>query len=165
MSLSSITSSRALREMLAQGDFTALAGFLMRRVVRRSEPLSAEEVTKALGKRAPLWAGRWPKFDLYRCAGQEDGKPCTELLLCAGCCPRHGGNGSLRLAASMHFEVRVGEEWLPYHRLVLPLGRGLQVHHKDGNLWNNRPENLEALTVEEHFAKHREERVPKGGSS
>jgi hypothetical protein len=161
MSLSSITSLRLLREMLAQGDFASLSGFLMRRRTKLAVPLTPEQVMARLGKRAGLWAGRWPKFDLYLCAGQEDGKPCETLLLGAGCCPKHGGNPNLRFADSMHFDVRVGDGWVPYHRLVLPTSSGLQVHHKDGNLWNNRPENLEALTVEEHFAKHHKERTEK----
>ena len=30
----------------------------------------------------------------------------------------------------------------------------VEIHHKDGNPMNCRPENLEALTVEEHIARH-----------
>jgi hypothetical protein len=33
-------------------------------------------------------------------------------------------------------------------------GRSYEIHHKDGNPWNNNPSNLVALTIDEHFDIH-----------
>lgn len=35
-----------------------------------------------------------------------------------------------------------------------PDGRSYEVHHKDGNCFNNHPSNLVALTIQEHYAVH-----------
>ena len=35
-------------------------------------------------------------------------------------------------------------------------GRKYEVHHKDGNRDNNAPENLEAISIEEHYKSHHE---------
>lgn len=39
---------------------------------------------------------------------------------------------------------------------------GYQVHHKDHNSLNNSPENLEALSPQEHAERHHEEQVARG---
>jgi len=56
------------------------------------------------------------------------------------------------------------------HRLVVErqlghfLKSGLQVHHRDENKTNNRPDNLEVMTRREHMAHHRtEERIKRYG--
>ena len=49
------------------------------------------------------------------------------------------------------------------HRIVAeemigrPLAKGEIVHHKDGNIRNNDPENLEVMTQAEHINRHREQ--------
>lgn len=49
---------------------------------------------------------------------------------------------------------------VPVHRLLMeqhlgkPIPEGYVVHHKDGNKRNNRIENLELMTHEEHTAHH-----------
>lgn len=64
------------------------------------------------------------------------------------------------------FMVLNDKEGLYYvHRLIaltfldIPKGdiRNYQVHHKDGNTKNNNIENLEWLTIEEHYKKHNKE--------
>ncbi len=39
-------------------------------------------------------------------------------------------------------------------KLGRPLQKGEVVHHKNGNILDNSPENLEALTGKEHYKKH-----------
>lgn len=44
------------------------------------------------------------------------------------------------------------------HRLIVKPVRGQQVHHKNKCRWDNRRENLECLSVEEHARRHPESR-------
>lgn len=43
--------------------------------------------------------------------------------------------------------------WIKYYGELPP--KGLEIHHKDGNPYNNDIDNLEALTHAEHRAKHK----------
>jgi hypothetical protein len=59
-------------------------------------------------------------------------------------------NGYLRYADSNRLVHRARME----KKLGRPLQKGEIVHHINGNIKDNRPENLELLTGKEHFKKH-----------
>jgi hypothetical protein len=54
------------------------------------------------------------------------------------------------------------------HRVVAeqmlnrPLAKGEIVHHKDGDKWNNSPENLEIMSQSEHIKLHLHSERSKG---
>lgn len=119
--------------------------------VKAAVPLLDEELFELLAfspNERLRWPLRWPRFEVYRCPRNskevtfQPGVPRLEAFV------RFGSLG--------HFTVKVGSKWVPYHQLVLPTPPELQVHHKDLNKWNNRYENLEALTWEIHKKVHRE---------
>lgn len=155
MTVGSLRSMGELRYALRRGDWGWVMSFIQRRLVKQREALSEEEVGKRLGKQGGMWGARWPKLDVYECALKEMGECSEELLLGGGVyCRKHGGVGTWRFGERGHFELKVGEDWVPYHRLVLQPPRGMHVHHVDCNKWNNRIGNLEVLTAEAHFERH-----------
>jgi len=71
--------------------------------------------------------------------------------------------------------IKDGYIWLSYeggqeplHRMIMELTVGRKitsqeiVHHKDGNSWNNNPENLEIVNRATHMKLHEKERDSKG---
>ena len=46
------------------------------------------------------------------------------------------------------------------HRWIMNAPKGFEVHHKNGNSLDNRRENLEVLTPEEHDKKKKEDIAP-----
>jgi hypothetical protein len=116
-------------------------------VARRA---STDELAAYFGNRLVAWEARWPRFELYLCPA------CHDPLLHQGLCEEHGGppRPGLRLGSKYVF-VLAGPTYIPLHRIIAGCPPGLDVHHKDGNGWNNRPENLEPLTHEEHWRRHR----------
>lgn len=98
------------------------------------------------------WENRWPRLDVWACASG-----CGGILLggrgyCIECSARRGAWG---FGSSGHLELRIVGGWMSYHHLVLPAIEGLDVHHGDGNRWNNRSPNLVHLTPGEHAAAHK----------
>jgi hypothetical protein len=71
---------------------------------------------------------------------------------------------ALRYTGSPHNYVKLKGRHI--HRIVAEemLGRSLTskevVHHKDGNKWNNAPENLEVMSQSQHVRIHNMERWP-----
>lgn len=97
----------------------------------------------------PHWKNRWPAFRAWVCPR------CPELVLARGACRRHGGSRApVKFGPLGHFEVEDGQGWIPLHRIIMGCPKGLDVHHVDLNRWNNRRENLVAITQEEHRAIH-----------
>lgn len=124
----------------------AVAQLIQKHLARRSRRLSEEElrVFFETPERLEQWEGRWPRFDLYWCGG------CEEVLVEAGLCPSCGGSRPGLHLLGDEFYVRVGNRNLPFRWLLHPdrAPRG-SVRVRDGNWFNNRPENLELLAFEE----------------
>ena len=59
-------------------------------------------------------------------------------------------NGYLRFKDSNKLYHR----WVKQKEIGRPLEKGEIVHHKNGNIEDNRPENLELLTAKEHYKRH-----------
>lgn len=59
-----------------------------------------------------------------------------------------------------YIQIAIGSYRAQLHRLIAemvlgrPLSKGEVVHHKNGNTLDNRPENIEVLTVAEHQRRH-----------
>ncbi len=97
----------------------------------------------------PKWADRWPLIQAWVCP------LCPALTLARGACEAHGGaRPAVRFGAIGHFEVEHEKGYMPLHRLIMGSPKGLDVHHVDFNRWNNRRENLVAITREEHRRIH-----------
>lgn len=151
MAFSSIACSLSFRELIETRGISGVSGQIMRRKTKVSTPLAWTELEPLLAKKAHFWEDRFPRFDVYRCSEPE----CVAILLGPGNCWRHGGSATSRFGAKNYFELLVGPDWIPLHRLVVAPPPGMHVHHKDGNIWNNRPSNLEVLSPEAHFEHHR----------
>jgi hypothetical protein len=129
----------------------ALARLVHRQQVRvYSMPLTPEAIEAVIGEgKLPLWEARWPGFQLWMCGGCQ-GAVLFSKGLCEAC---GGGKPAIAFDARGYIAVRVGPKYVPYHRLVLPTD--LDVHHVDGNKWNNRPGNLTAVEHDAHMKGHR----------
>lgn len=71
-------------------------------------------------------------------------------------------NGRINRSKKLYEHVYDGERYVPTHRWVykfvhkyFPIGNKC-IHHANFNMRDNRPENLEELTLKEHFKKHTE---------
>ena len=129
----------------------ALARLVHRQQVRAfSMPLTPEAIEAVIGEgKLPLWEARWPVFQLWMCGGCQ-GAVLFSKGLCEAC---GGGKPAIAFDAHGYIAMRVGPKYVPYHRLVLQTD--LDVHHDDGNKWNNRKDNLVAIPRGEHRASHR----------
>lgn len=72
-----------------------------------------------------------------------------------------------RLSGELQYEQVKNLEtgrWEFTHRVIMNPGKGMAVHHKNGRRVDNRPENLEVLSVAEHYLKHKGVNVILGDS-
>lgn len=140
------------RKQLDIASLSSVAMFVVRNIGAKQKPLSDEQARASLPPRqARWWDARWPAFDLYRCP--VDG--CTELRLEPGPCRHHGGvRPMLKFDSDWTPYMSVADGYIPIHRLISQPPGGLQNHHRDGNVWNNRWANTEHLTPEEHQDRH-----------
>lgn len=73
--------------------------------------------------------------------------------------------GIARLSNASHrYGIKYHGRWMPLHKAIYleaygEIPNGYQIHHLDNNRFNNRANNLVALTVEEHRKIH--ENLPK----
>lgn len=153
LSLATVRSgAEDLRSALLQGDLAALVTGIAARVRGHSRKLDDAALAGLLGADVAKWPARFPLFDLWFCG--QDG--CQKVLVAPGRCEAHGGDPPLvRLDAAFYFEVLVGRRYVPLHRLICGEPNGLDVHHVDFNKWNNRPQNLQPATHEEHWTIHK----------
>ena len=131
----------------------SVASYVQRALARKSKTLKGPEMLSMLGPKGKWWKNRWPRFDLYLCAQPE----CSCLLFAPGACTEHGGDRKpgVRFDSDGHICVLLrGPDYVPLHRLIAQTPKGMHTHHRDGNPWNNRFDNLESLTPEEHFSRH-----------
>lgn len=134
---------------------TDLAMIVVRGMARgRSKEFTRDRYVALFSERyIERWEKRWPRFCLYTCAVADCPVPVVNGK---GLCRRHSRvGGAMVLDKYQYFALRVeGSVCVPYHRLVVGCPDGMDVHHKDYNKWNNRPENLQVLTHAEHMALH-----------
>jgi hypothetical protein len=120
-------------------DVRDVALYVGRALAQRSRKLKPREIASALKREARNWRLRWPRFDLYWCGVPS----CKTLALEPGLCATHGGPRFPAVSIQDgYFVLRVGNRYEPFHRFVVGTR---QVRHLDGNLWNNRAENLEPV--------------------
>lgn len=138
----------------------SVSRYLLKTAVPSEAPLTNEEFVKAIGEEEALnkWSARYPRFDMFVCGYPE----CGELLVGARLCAKHGpAKPMLILNKALYFEMLIGNDYIPLHRLVMGEPAGMDVHHKDHNRWNNHPANLEALPHAEHWKLHELRGQPK----
>lgn len=150
----------AIKKAVAEGklvpeNLVSLSEFVLRAHNRKSRRLLGEELLSFLPEPWRPWlAARWPRFDLYRCSAED----CSRLLFTAGACAEHGGDRKppIKISGDGHILLALGEggDYLSLHTLVAQTPKGMHCHHRDGNPWNNRWENLENLTPKEHEDRH-----------
>lgn len=141
------------QKLLDPKDMRSVAQYVARALVRKSAPMNAVELKGKMGpKQAAWWENRWPKFELYCCAAPG----CSALLFGPGACAEHGGDRrpTVRFDSDFHIVILVGKDYVPLHRFITQAPPGMQTHHRDGNPWNNRWENLEVLEPLEHQDRH-----------
>lgn len=130
----------------------ALARLVHRQQVRQySMPLAPEAIEAVIGEgKLLLWEARWPAFQLWVCGGCQ-----RAVLFSKGLCEAcGGGKPAVAFDAHGYIALRVGPKYVPYHRLVCSCPPGCDVHHDDGNKWNNRPGNLVAVDSGGHWVEH-----------
>lgn len=128
--------------------------------------LSPEEVKSLLSQFGPAddamtyWSNRWPRLYLYWCCESD----CKAVLFSPGRCEKHGGGRPVIMLPLYvtpnnhgHFRIRVNDRYENFHRIVMGCPHGMDVHHMDFNVWNNRVENLQALPQKEHLLIHARE--------
>jgi len=131
----------------------SIAGYIQRALQHKSKPIHNAEARGTLPSRQQdWWDNRWPSFVLYRCAHPD----CDELLFGPGVCAEHGGERRplIKLDPDGHIVVLLGRDYVPLHRVVAQTPPGQHTHHRDGNPWNNRWDNLECLDPREHEDRH-----------
>jgi hypothetical protein len=146
---SSVKSNGSIGKLVRSADMAAVSRFVIGRRQRQAPRVDAAEVFSE--KEQVMWAGRWPEFDLFRCAGPN----CKEVLLVRGLCFGCGKvHPSVRFGPTDYIEVVFGTRHVPIHRILVDVPPKMHVHHIDQNKWNNRRENLQILTPDDHLAKH-----------
>jgi len=136
---------------LDKGDLTSVAVHVVRGVQRGIQPmeLTDEELDAYVLCTREQWDARYPKFELYECG------MCDGLLTYAGLCSAHGGpKASPTCLLKGYYNIRLGKRYVPIHRIIAGTPTGMSTHHKDRNRLNNRADNLQVLTKEEHYFIH-----------
>jgi hypothetical protein len=136
-------------------DLRSLATYVTHALALKGRVLGEERVLELLPEQQRgWWKKRWPTFDLFAC--QFPG--CAELMFSSGLCSEHGGDRKPAIAFGADWQILLlldGDTYVPLARLVSQTSGGLHTHHRDGNSWNNRWENIEALSQPEHEKRHR----------
>jgi len=142
------------KKTLSPASLRSIASYIHSALARKSKAVNGGELFSILpAKQKTWWKNRWPKFDLYRCAQPE----CSHLLFVPGACAEHGGDRKpgVRFDSDGHICVLLrGSDYVPLHSLIAQTPKGMHTHHRDGNPWNNRYDNLESLPPDEHFLRH-----------
>lgn len=68
-------------------------------------------------------------------------------------------DGYTRIAMTGQTKRTKSEHRLVYEQVYGPISRRMHVHHKDGRPWNNHPDNLIALSLEDHTSVHHKGKV------
>lgn len=151
-------------------DLVAVAQYIQEHRMERSRKVRAEDnvgaiLRLALGFKlfedaelAARWEARWPRVALYFCAEDARLLDATalgcDLLLAPGFCLAHGGGKQGLVFVGRYLGLRLDGPSMPLHRLLTGDPPGMDVHHVDGNWWNNRLANLAVLTPKAHARKH-----------
>jgi len=137
---------------LDPSDLASVAAYVNRGLARKSKPLEEEAVGLLPAAQKKWWKNRWPKFQLYKCSHNG----CPELLMSPGACAAHGGDKrpAMKLDPDYRIVVLIDKDYVPLHRLIVQAAKGMHTHHRDGNPWNNRWDNLEELSPKEHEDRH-----------
>lgn len=129
-------------------DLRSVALFAVSRLLPRLRPLTAAEAFEDERETAQ-WGGRWPLLQVYGCPVPG----CASLALGGPLCFAHGSRGwRFSSGSGAPFELWLGDRWVAFHRWMLDEPRGFDVVHRDGNPWNNRPGNLEAVKSRPTFS-------------
>jgi len=139
---------------LKAAELRSIVSYVARNLALKGHALPEEQVLERLPKQLRgWWANRFPKFDLFSC--QTPG--CSELLFSSGLCAQHGGPRKPEIALGNDGSLLLllaGQSYVPLARLITQAAGGEHTHHRDGNPWNNRMDNLETLSPDEHADRH-----------
>lgn len=141
-------------QRLSPDELRSIVSYVGYSLARKGQPLHEEVLQARLPEQQwGWWKNRMPRFDFFSCQFPD----CLELLFSSGLCSKHGGPRKPAITFNHDWNILLlldGQSYVSLARIITQAPAGAHTHHRDGNPWNNRFENLEVLSLKEHEDRH-----------